>query len=480
MRIGIGGPRLQPLDELILVFRGAVDLSFLGPALQPGVDLRGRDAAFLRDAHDVLVVRDTIRSREFVDDVPDRDDLFALGLADAGLDDVDVEATFLARDLAHPVLDDAHRALRVVRGHGLAEPHPSSRLRETDNRFELTWGDRDARTRRFPGPPDVEVFFLDDRHDLDRHDRVDALRVGHILAQEVRIQVRRVRFFEGLRFFGDEARLATPPDLADAMALQDVLREFPIAVCLRPIVHGEDDVETVEESRWRVNLFRDVLVLVEPAELRIRCGEDGTPRLEDGRDARLRHADPLLFHRLMDRGSILRVHLLDLVDAVVNHDPVANEIAQSGYSEVVDIPVVFFDSDFNHSVEGVVASSECRKTIVGFVGEPRLHVICELCQRGFERPSACMGQIVQLAPVSLVQEPPRARPDLLEDRGHDLRWRLFMVCSLQGTRGGHGFRLDGERSQFQQQSLYGGPRSHLDEEDILPCADSSIYVKTAG
>src|SRR5436309_336511 len=155
MRIGIGGPRLQPLDELILVFRGAVDLSFLGPALQPRVDLRGRDAAFLRDAHDVLVVRDAFGSRELVDDIPDRDDLFALGLADAGLDDVDVEATFLARDLAHPLLDDAHRTLRVVRGHGLAEPHPSSRLREQDNRFAPAWGNQDTCTRRYPSPPDV-------------------------------------------------------------------------------------------------------------------------------------------------------------------------------------------------------------------------------------------------------------------------------------------------------------------------------------
>src|SRR5438046_10097598 len=118
MRIGIGGPGLQPLDELILVFRGAVDLSFLGPALQPRVDLRGRDAAFLRDAHDVLVVRDAFASRELVDDIPVRDDLFALGLADAGLDDVDVEATFLAWDLAHPLFHDPHRALRLLSASG--------------------------------------------------------------------------------------------------------------------------------------------------------------------------------------------------------------------------------------------------------------------------------------------------------------------------------------------------------------------------
>src|SRR5207253_5850142 len=235
MRIGIGGPRLQPLDELILVFRGAVDLSFLGPALQPRVDLRGRDPAFLGDADDVLVIRDAIGSRELVDDVTDRDDLFALGLTDASLDDVDVEATFLARDLAHPILDDPHRALRVVRGHGLAEPHPRSRLCEADDRLELAWGDRDTGTRRFPCPSDVQVFFLDDRHGLDRHDGVDAFRVGHVLAQEVRIQVRRVRFLEGLRLLGGQPGLAPPPDLADAVAFQDVLRQLPIAVRLRAI-----------------------------------------------------------------------------------------------------------------------------------------------------------------------------------------------------------------------------------------------------
>src|SRR2546421_12817608 len=121
MRIGIGGPRLQPLDELILVFRGAVDLSFLGPALQPGVDLRGRDPAFLGDPDDVLVIRDAFGSRELVDDVPDRNDLFALGLADAGLGDVDVDATLLASVLAHPVLSDSDRALRVVAGHRFSQ-----------------------------------------------------------------------------------------------------------------------------------------------------------------------------------------------------------------------------------------------------------------------------------------------------------------------------------------------------------------------
>src|SRR5205823_2747885 len=83
---------------------------------QPRVDLRRRDAPFLGQTDDVLVIRDAFRSRELVDDVADRDDLFPLRLADSGLDDVDVEAALLAGDLAHPVLDDPDRAIRGVYG----------------------------------------------------------------------------------------------------------------------------------------------------------------------------------------------------------------------------------------------------------------------------------------------------------------------------------------------------------------------------
>src|SRR5207249_2229865 len=110
MRIGIEGSRLQSFDELILVFDGAVNLPFLRPTFQPRVDLRRRDAPFLGQTDDVLVIRDAFRSRELVDDVADRDDLFPLRLADSGLDDVDVEAALLAGDLAHPVLDDPAQA----------------------------------------------------------------------------------------------------------------------------------------------------------------------------------------------------------------------------------------------------------------------------------------------------------------------------------------------------------------------------------
>src|SRR5256712_11604362 len=82
-----GGPRLQPFDELILVFRGAVDLAFLGPAFQPRVHFRRRDAARLRDSDDVLLARHAPGARELVEDVAGRDGLLALRLTGAGLGD---------------------------------------------------------------------------------------------------------------------------------------------------------------------------------------------------------------------------------------------------------------------------------------------------------------------------------------------------------------------------------------------------------
>src|SRR2546426_3909335 len=178
------GSRLQPFDELILVFRGAVDLAFLGPALQPRVDFRRRDAALLRDSDDVLVVRDAFGARELVDDVADRDDLLALRLTDAGLDDVYVEAAFLAGHLAHPVPDGADGTLRDLRADGLAEPEPGAGLGKTDDRLELPRGDRDAGARRLAGLPDLQIFLLDDLHGVVRHHGIDPLRIGHVLAEE--------------------------------------------------------------------------------------------------------------------------------------------------------------------------------------------------------------------------------------------------------------------------------------------------------
>src|SRR5207245_2373499 len=204
--------------------------ALLGPALQPRVDFRGRDTTLLRDPHDVLVVRDAFGARELVDDVADRDDLLALRLADPGLDDGDVEAPFLAGDFAHPVLDDPYRTLRVFRVDRLAQPEPSAGLREPDDRLQLPRGDGHAGARGLPGLPDLQVLLFDDLHRLVRHHRVNALRIGDVLTEEVRVEMGREGFLEERRLFHGEARLASPPDLSNLVSFEDVLRELAIAV----------------------------------------------------------------------------------------------------------------------------------------------------------------------------------------------------------------------------------------------------------
>src|SRR2546422_1813332 len=314
MRMGIARSRLQPFDELILVFRGAINLALLGPALQPRVDFRGRDTTLLRDPHDVLVVRDAFGTRELVDDVADRDDLLALRLADPGLDDVDVEAPFLAGDFAHPVLDDPYRTLRVFRVDRLAQPEPSAGFREPDDRLQLARGNRYAGARGLPGLPDLQILLFDDLHRLVRHHRVNALRIGDVLTEEVRVEMGREGFLEERRLFHGEARLASPPDLSNLVSLEDVLRELAVAVRLRAIDDREDDVEPAEQRGRQGDLLGAVLVLVEPAELRVRGVENRAPGFEDGREACLPDADRLLLHRFVDRRPVLWIHFLDFVD----------------------------------------------------------------------------------------------------------------------------------------------------------------------
>jgi len=65
------------------------------------------------------------------------------------------------------------------------------------------------------------------------------------------------------------------------VSLQDVFRELSVPIGLGPVDHGENDVEAREERRGQVDLFRDVLVLVEPPELRVGRGKHGTAGLED-------------------------------------------------------------------------------------------------------------------------------------------------------------------------------------------------------
>src|SRR5881397_331031 len=148
IRIGIAAViDSKSVDELILILPRSVHVALLGPPLQPLVHLHLRNPALSREADDVLVVRGPGGALlgELVDHVAEGDDLVPLRLTDSGLDDVDVEASLLARDPAHPVFRDPDRALRVLRVDALTEARASARLGEANDRFQLARRDRDGR-----------------------------------------------------------------------------------------------------------------------------------------------------------------------------------------------------------------------------------------------------------------------------------------------------------------------------------------------
>ena len=227
------------------------------------------------------------------------------------MDDVDVEAALLPRDAAHPVLRDPHRALRVLRIDPLAEAGAGARLREADDRLELAGRDGHGGARGFARLPDLEVLGLDRLHGLRGHHRGEPLRVGDVLSEEHRLEVGRVRFRVFDVLVEDLLSLRPPPaPLPYEMAPEDVLRHVPITLRLGVVDEGENNVEPRQQSRGKIDLLGDELRFVEPSELRVGGREDRAPRLQDRGDSRLRDADSLLLHRLMDCGTILRVHLL--------------------------------------------------------------------------------------------------------------------------------------------------------------------------
>ena len=73
--------------------------------------------------------------------------------------------------------------------------------------------------------------------------------------------------------------------LADAVGLDDVLRDRPVALGLRLIGHHEDEIEPGEERGGHVDLLADRDELVEPPEFWVRRSKEGAPGLQGRGDA---------------------------------------------------------------------------------------------------------------------------------------------------------------------------------------------------
>lgn len=88
-----------------------------------------------------------------------------------------------------------------------------------------------------------------------------------------------------------------------------------IVLCSVQISDYEDAIKTREDSGLKLDLLADLLELVVPAVDRISSCQDSSAGVEPCGDSGLSNADSLLLHRLVNGNTVLRLHLIELVDA---------------------------------------------------------------------------------------------------------------------------------------------------------------------
>lgn len=98
------------------------------------------------------------------------------------------------------------------------------------------------------------------------------------------------------------------------MQLDDVLGQHLVLDGVQRVSHQEDAVEARENARLEVDLVGYLGQVVLPTVVGVGCGQDAGPSVEQSGDAGLSDRNGLLLHGLVDGYSVLRTHLIELVD----------------------------------------------------------------------------------------------------------------------------------------------------------------------
>ena len=99
------------------------------------------------------------------------------------------------------------------------------------------------------------------------------------------------------------------------MHLCNVTRQQGITSRVGRVEQQEDDVETRQQSSGQVDVLVRLQGLVVATVNRVRRGQNGSARIQRGRDAGLRDRDGLLLHDFVNVGAVTLVHLVELIDA---------------------------------------------------------------------------------------------------------------------------------------------------------------------
>lgn len=90
--------------------------------------------------------------------------------------------------------------------------------------------------------------------------------------------------------------------------------KFVVEFLVDFILDDAENIETRENGVCEVNIFHEGELGIVSSFHWIRCCDDRTSRLEVCDNADLRNRYTLLLHRLVDRSSIVIIHLVELID----------------------------------------------------------------------------------------------------------------------------------------------------------------------
>lgn len=99
-----------------------------------------------------------------------------------------------------------------------------------------------------------------------------------------------------------------------AVGVDDELSEALVLAWIDGVADDAEDVETGEDGFGELDVLRERDGAIVAAADWIGGCDDGTAGLEGCDDAGFGDGDGLLFHGLVDRGTILVIHLVEFVD----------------------------------------------------------------------------------------------------------------------------------------------------------------------
>lgn len=172
----------------------------------------------------------------------------------------------------------------------------------------------------------------DHRLQLPHCDRYGALPIPHLSLHLSRLSILDIDMLELLRSVQRQPGMDLISGVLDVllhglerntalhrlswlplMKIKNMVRNSLVSFRGVDVLHYENTVESRQDGILQLNLLLHSLQVVQPAVYRIGRSENRGPWVQSGGNTRLSHTNSLLFHGLVDRHPVSRLHLVELV-----------------------------------------------------------------------------------------------------------------------------------------------------------------------